>query len=513
MKFNKVVEFIGTIPELRRVASANVVDHRNLSEEEMREAIIKVKPQYVHFDTVHNNIETAFHENNNMDFRTLSQIIICDILLHEDGFILKADETVEKVMAIEQRIVNKSNEISVSELASRSDSQRQKDLELYYFVLGVAWEYQNSKSPDEVNLLRKLRKKLHINEWEHVVMEAKLGKFPKPNNELHTRGEIRKACMYLQSLGLLFPIRLEEGTDMDVIPEELAEVMKKVLGIEIKEPNYNILIRHKLVCKKTYLKDILNKSSISLGSNETLETLVQKCIQNIKPSFVLDNLDTKSLHKWCTELKLMVSGTKQERIERIISYYDSLRQTETKTEDERAVWYEMFEELAIRNYSLLRAHHIISKDIEVESKFEQATAYLFQEKLKNTPLKQIGVNHPDGLLSLKDMYVMWDNKSKEKPGLVSLKEHIKQFHEYMEKSDKPVPIFLVIAPGFTEDSEIVASKYTAEHLGRNVVLITAKELKELAEKWSSEKNKKRDQPFPLGMFARTGRFDSKLILF
>lgn len=109
------------------------------------------------------------------------------------------------------------------------------------------------------------------------------------------------------------------------------------------------------------------------------------------------------------------------------------------------------------------------------------------------------------------MYVMWDNKSREAPGLVNLKDHIKQFHEYIENADKPVPIFLVIGPIFTDESELTAFKYTSENLNRNIVLITAEELKCLAEEWSSTENKRRDEPFPLGLLARTGRFNSKLL--
>jgi hypothetical protein len=106
---------------------------------------------------------------------------------------------------------------------------------------------------------------------------------------------------------------------------------------------------------------------------------------------------------------------------------------------------------------------------------------------------------------------MWDNKSKESPGLVDLKDHIKQFRDYMDKSDKPVPIFLVIAPAFTEESELLALQYTSEHLNRNIVLISAEELKCLAEEWSCLENKRHDEPFPLGLLARAGRFNIKLI--
>lgn len=220
-------------------------------------------------------------------------------------------------------------------------------------------------------------------------------------------------------------------------------------------------------------------------------------------------LSNDDLYEWCSEFNLPVSGAKQERILRIIAYYDSLRQAIEPSMDERAVWYDVFEELARRDCSLLRARRVISKDIEVERKFEDATAYLFEHKLNHSPLKQPGTNHPDGLLSFKDMYLMWDNKSKETP--VSLRDHIKQFNDYMNKADKPVPVFMVIAPSFTSESEMQAVQYTAQNLGRNIVLITAAELKALAEEWSSESNKKRDEPFPLGLFARTGRFNRVLL--
>jgi hypothetical protein len=517
MQFDDAVMAIGTVLDLRRVASAHVVDHRNLNEEELRKALIKVKPQYLHFDTVKSNLEKAFYKNECIDHRTISLILIDDVLLNEDGYIINAGELEEKVMAIEQKIVNMSNEIDISDLVSHKDSHRQKELELYFYILKVAWEYEDSKSPDEVNLLRKFRDKLNVSETNHKVLEAKIGKFPKLNNDIHSRSEILDVRRYLHTLGLLFPIRDEKGNDLDLIPEELASVMNEILEREIKTPNYSILIRNKLVYKKKYLQTALEKASISFSNSDSLEAIADKVIESIKPSVLIggitpkDGLSNDDLYKWCSVLDLPVSGTKQDRIGRIISYYDSLRQTAPVLDDERVVCYEMYEELAFRDHSVLRAHNIISKDLEIESKFEEATSYLFQTKLNHTPLKQAGSNNPDGLLSFKDMYVMWDNKSKEHPGIVDLKQHINQFHLYMEKANKPVPIFLVIAPGFTEESERAALNYTADNINRNIVLITAKELKNLAEEWSSTDNKRQDEPFPLGLLAKTGRFNSKLL--
>ena len=515
MKFNEVVAGIGTVNDLKRIASAHVVDYRNLNEEELRDALVKVRPQYVDLDTVRESLEMAFSRCLNPDHRVLSALILDDVLLNEDGYILQSSQTEERVMGVEQRLVNQSNETEVSALAAGNSPNRLRDYEIYDFVLRVAWEHEDSKSPDEANLLRKLRSKLRITDLEHRIMEAKLGKFPKANNEMHNRGEIRETRRFLQSLGLLFAIRDSEGTDFDVIPDELVSTIRQALGREIKIPNYAMLLKHKLVRRKNYLQQSLDKACVGWNGSDTAEALVQRVLVSVQPSFLLggagprDGLSNEDLYAWCSELELPVSGTKQERIARIVAYYDSLRQAIEPSRDERAAWYDVYEALAARDCSSLRARRIISKDIEVEHKFEDATSYLFERKLNHGPLKQAGTNHPDGLLSFKDMYLMWDNKSKESD--VPLRDHLKQFNDYMEKADKPVPVFLVIAPSFTQDSELLAVQYTATNLGRNIVLITATELKALAEEWSGEQSKRRDEPFPLGLFARAGRFNRALL--
>lgn len=250
---------------------------------------------------------------------------------------------------------------------------------------------------------------------------------------------------------------------------------------------------------------------VDYARNSTVDDLVERVVRYVPPSGAIGGtsprygLNNQQLTSWCRDLGIPTSGAFDEKVRRVVKHFDQLRPLVENGEDERARWYDFYEELAGRAREKLRLQHVVDKDLEIEAKFEAATRYCFQEKLNHSPLKQAGVNHPDGVLMLHDQYVMWDNKSKEKP--VNLKEHLRQFDEYMDRADKPVPIFVVIGPDFTEESQAEALRYHAQRFDRDIVLITAGELKELADEWSSEANKNREDPFPLGYLALSGRFD------
>ena len=511
MKFADCIAAIPTFHDLKRTASAHVVDYSRLGVEELRESIIKTTKQYTHPEAVQSALEFCFWTNPNLDHRVLAEIMIADILINESGCLLSLEELDEKISQVEQALLNESNEKKLKDLAGgREGTPKHDSLSLYNFVLETAWQHCDTKSVDETNLLRKLRGRLGVTNREHRLLEAMLGKYPKPHNDLHSRTETLEAIRTLQSQGLVMLIRDDSGENFAAIPEEIALEIRSFLGVEIRRYGYQQMLLAKYVKKKSYLQATLKKCGIPIA-NESVPELQEKILESVKPSVLIgglsprDGLSNEDLYAWCSELHLPVAGTKQERIDRIIEFYDNLEEVGKAEEgDPRIVWYQYFTELASRDIQGLRAQQIVDKDLEIEHDFEAATAYLFEEKLNHPPLKQAGTEHCDGLLSFRDTYIMWDNKSKEKP--VNLADHIAQFDRYMSKSEKPVPVFLVIGPDFTPDSEAVAMAYMAENIGRNVALITASDLKELAELWSSESNKRNAEPFPLGLFARSGRF-------
>ena len=510
MNFIQFVEQIPNITIAKRVASAYVADYRRLELEEIKAFLIKTAKQYTSFENISSRLD-ELKLDGSRTIRIIAPILLRDYLLDQDDFISPCKETDSAILNYEKTIIDESNNFDINKIS--------KDLVLFKHMLDTAWMLNDDISIDEKNLLEALRKYLSISIREQQILEAKSGRFPNLENALHTFDDIDATRRILQSKGLLVSIKNSDGVLCDMIPDDVAKEIRKYYDIEIRSYGYEKLVD--CVIKKTnkqYLIDIVKKASIhyktaniELSNNPTvqeLKTIIQK---NIKPSNLIggfsprDGLDVTMLSNWCGELGLIVSGPKNVLISRILDYYDSVRRIELKTEDTREKLVSVYNELACRDLKFLRANNIIEKDLQCEHLFEDATDYIFEKMLMNKPLTLTGTDHPDGKLSFKDKYIMWDNKSKETA--VNLKDHILQFDRYIKTSDKDVVVFMVIAPEFTAQSVQECVDYSLNN-DTQILLITANELKTVAENWTK---KHKGEIFNLGYFKQNGRFDIKLL--
>ncbi len=505
MNIAKCVRDLSTLTELKRIAGPYVIDYRALTEEEIKDALIKTAPQYYYESNVAAALsKIKLHANRNI--RIIGPHILQNIVLQRDEYISPKRATDEDIIKWEQGIVDRSNEDIL-----KKTNERTRDLEFMKFVMEAAWDHNDDLSIDEKNLIEKIRERILVTPTELRIIEAQLGKFPKEENEIHTRQEIEEVRRELQASGLLFAIRDNDGTDFDVIPSEIAATISKVLGIEMRDYGYSELLKYKAVRSKTYIKSALDKVGIKTEKNPTLEELSSIALEQLSPRVLLggtsprDGLPLGIMNKWCSELGLNVSGTKTELIERIIGFYNDLHEKSDEVTDEREVLLKYFEDFANRNIKGLRSQQLIDKDIEIERKFEEVTNYIFEKMLGHKPLKLVGTNHADGALSHKDRIIYWDNKSKESP--VNLKDHIRQFDGYIKQSEKEVSGFLVIGPDFTPESSLIAMQYQVEN-GTMISMITATELKTLAESWAAKKDA---GAFPLGYLLQSGRFNPALV--
>ena len=511
MKYQNCVESSPNINELKRIASAYVEDCRRLDFNELKTSLFKTEGQYISYDNVAKCLDNLkLHENPTV--RIIVPIFLKGCLLDQDDYMSPCKVTEEAILNYEQSVIDESNNFDYKGMS--------KDFALLKFLLDKAWERGDDISVDEKNLIDEVRKYLNISPREQNMLEAKASRYPTKGNILHTRSDIDLVRKALQSAGLIFYIKNSDNVPCDIIPEEIALCLRKYYGIEIKNYGYKQLLLHVTkITKKQYLIDIINKYNenpetaiVDLPTNPTVPLLQEIILKTIKPSNLIggftlrDGLDVVVLQKWCSELGLVMSGSKATLISRILEYYDNLREIAISTEDEREGYYNVYHELACRDYATLREKGVITKDLECEHYFEKATNYLFEVMLKNKPLLLVGSEHADGKLSYNDKYILWDNKSKESD--VNLKDHILQFDGYIRNSDKAVAVFMVIAPSFTENSIKECVKYSLIN-DTQILLITADELKEVAEMWHKAHP---DESFNLGFFKQNGRFDKSLLI-
>ena len=510
MDFVKYIEHVPNITIAKRIASAYVADYRRLDIDEIKGFLVKTAKQYTSQDNIFSRLD-ELRLDSNRAVRIIAPILLRDYLLNQDDFISVSKETDSAIINYEKTIIDESNNFNINKIS--------KDMLLFKYMLDTAWALNNDISIDEKNLLEALRKYLSISIREQQILEAKSGRFPNPENVLHTYDDIDETRKILQSKGLIVCIRNSDGVMCDMIPDDIAKEVRNYYGIEIRTYGYEKLVDYVVKkAKKEYLIDIIVKASKNQGHESfdapnylTIGELRSVILKNIRPSNLIggfsayDGMNVEDLSEWCGELGLNVSGTKKAMMERILAYYDSIRQIEIKTQDDREKYVAVYGELARRDLKYLRANNIIDKDLQCEHYFEDATNYIFEKMLLNKPLTLTGTEHPDGKLTFKDKYIMWDNKSKETA--VNLKDHIQQFDKYIKTSDKDVVVFMVIAPSFTEQSVQECVDYSLNN-DTQILLITADELKAVADAWVKKHS---GDIFNLGYFKQNGRFDIKLL--
>ena len=510
MDFNSFVDQIPNITIAKRIASAYVADYRRLDLDEIKVFLKKTANQYTSYDNIAERLE-EIKLDSNRSARIIAPIFLRDYLLNQDDYISLNKDTDSAVLSYEKSIVDESNNFDESKIS--------KDFALFKHMLDAAWSHNDDISVDEKNLLETLRIYLSISNREFHMLEAKSGRFPMFGNELHTYNDIEDARKLLQSKGLIVSVKNSDGFMCDMIPDDIAKCIRKYYNIEIKVYGYEKLVDYVIKkTKKQYLIDIVNKAAafsqkanIEIPNNPTISELKDVILKSVQPSNLIggfsprDGLDIGVISAWCGDLGLSVSGNKSCLIERLLEYYDSLRRIEVKTEDVREKLMAFYNELANRDLKSLRANGIIDKDLQCEHLFEDATNYIFEKMLLNKPLTLTGTEHPDGKLSFKDKYIMWDNKSKESQ--VNLTDHIQQFGRYIAASDKDVAVFMVIAPDFTPQSVQECVDFSLNN-DTQILLITANELKMVADNWIKKHS---GESFNLGYFKQNGRFDIKLL--
>ena len=435
----------------------------------------------------------------------LKAIILC-ILLQEETYSCEETRLDEKVIEFEKDLVKRAKSLDWDQL-KKSDPDRWHHLDMYRIVLDAAWSNDDRISPDEARLLDVLRNHMSISLEDHWMISASLKRFPKEKCVVHNPIEIAEARKEQQRNGVVWSYRDESNQDNDFIPAEIATIVRRdYASQELQRTNYRRLLHHDGFTLSD-LKVALQKHGLDRYGNKP--DLIERIIaSNIKPSEVLDDLEKEKLSSMCAFFGLKAYGNKPDFIQSLIEFYDDLTFEERTTKDDREVWYNNYELLACRSYAELRAKKIITKDVEIERMFEDATEFLFNARLHVQCDRASKDNRADGRLPLdNDQSILWDCKSVE--ALVNLQDHLEvQFDSYLrkERESGKIPLaFLVIGSGFTAHSIKLAHQYKSK-TNWDIALITAEGLKHLAERWATmEPNK----PFPVRLLNQTAVIDKE----
>ena len=479
---------------LKRITNSIVKEQvsKNADEEKLRDHISQ---NLDYLSNVNRIIETLSLREFNRSNRILVEEILRN-LLETPNSMCSEDLLYKNILKYEQDIILKSKEIELSNILDK------RDLDIYKTILDVALE-DDIVTKDEFALIEKLRIKLKINRLQNRLIEAQLGKFPTDKNKLHERAEFDEALKGLQNKGILFFCNLDIITNMVVLPDDIKPGAKNFLGFEMRKEAHNLF--HSDISKDQLQKIARYFDIPSYGKKEEISCRLIET--GCKPSEELNVLSDSELYSICKSLKgINVSGTKEQKISKIIEYYDNIdfRKPEDG-EDKRAIYYQYLERLARRENQELYRLKLIKKDKEMEIFFERGTKYLFEKKLGLNLISLAGNDHPDGAVSFPDgELLLWDNKSKETKYTFP-ESHYNQFRRYINDSEKRVKIFLIITGEIDKACEIISIKLKQNtRTDTDISIISANDLKYIAENW---KRLQKSDKFNLNIFNLTGILD------
>ena len=506
----KIVDAIDLMSKtyLERVAKSFMEDAYKKNDEEGYKDQIKSNIDYLsRWETISSSLSEHVTDSRHPNQERLLIEFVFRTLLGSNEYMAGEDDIVECVQEMERDVVEKSR---------KKENFRHIDKEhfnLFRILLEASLE-DSIITEDELHLIGVVRKKLNLQTMDQHLIQATLNAFPQAGNEVHSSAQIRTALNDLQKCGVLFYCNKHQKKVI-VLPEELTAGVKRYLGIELIPDKFAELLD---VLKIEELKDVLETMNLRVSGKKS-ELIERILITGVKPSEVLDNLYTHRLQEICKDLPdVKSSGSKQDRIDRIIAYYDDLVNIDGNIEENPAkTYYNFFEQLARKDMQNLLGRNVIKHERDAELAFERATQYLFEEKLGHDVLDQPGSEHSDGALNFgrNGDVMLWDNKSIMEGTYTFPNNHLRQFKKYIRDSNtvrgQRVSCFLIIVPDVNDSAKQNAMKLKFESgTDTDIAIITAENLKWVAEEWVTRGAGK---PLNLEVFNSTGiltRDDLKL---
>jgi len=256
------------------------------------------------------------------------------------------------------------------------------------------------------------------------------------------------------------------------------------------------------------LAKVLAKKNLKVSG--TKNQMVERIVNSIYSlTTTLDSLRTDELIDLCKLYELHPKGRKTEIMERIVHYFRNYQIKGTKATPKEL--FSIYEDLSKQNKNAYRDIGIDDKDISLPTMtadFERATKYIFESIFRLTVKTQTpGREEPDGIIK-EDNIILYECKTVLSPPYELPIVHRDQFRRYIkDQYDKLEPhaktalkCFILIAHSFDEKIEDKLAQMKIEPY-IPFCLITASDLKFIAEKWLEER---RDRVLPSSLLIFQG---------
>ncbi|OGU59396.1 MAG: hypothetical protein A2V66_16125 [Ignavibacteria bacterium RBG_13_36_8] len=184
-----------------------------------------------------------------------------------------------------------------------------KNYQLYINVLRNAWESDNEIDRSETQLLEALRKELDIWAREHLLLEH----HPNIRQLWDVPGAYVSKRNYLLNTGLVLSYE-----NNYVIADEVAIQIRRAWGIDLEKDDFERLLNY---LKNEQLYFTLDKTGLQLSG--TKEERIERIINAlIPPTELLEFFQVEELRDFCRQTGIQISGRKSEVISNIIDFFN-----------------------------------------------------------------------------------------------------------------------------------------------------------------------------------------------
>lgn len=180
---------------------------------------------------------------------------------------------------------------------------------IYRTMLRAAWESESRIHPNEANLLEVLRSELGVSMREHLQLEH----HPEVRPIWDSPRSYENARNFLLARGLVLT-----HEDQFVLADEVRLQVRRYWGMELRDADYRRLLDHLTV---EDLRGILEAADLPLSGSKQ-ERVERIILGLVSPSVALDTLSAEALRNLSRTLRMPVSVSKAELVSQLVAWFD-----------------------------------------------------------------------------------------------------------------------------------------------------------------------------------------------